>query len=319
MNNYILNFGTTAHCIEEGCGDLAKVAINPENWQVSDLVVEAGMLLKRSRVFPIKTLSRATNEEISLGVHEEELKNFPEYRETVIERAAEGETAEPLIIQGSPYGLATSSPTMPMIREVLVEGVAEHLVVVDKNTPLQANDGQAGTIRGLSIVPENGLVTHLLIHQGTLFVKEFWLSASLIDRISDKGAFVNMNKEELENLIDYDEDEENSWNRLPTDEALDTADYEQETAYNSEEERDVRPNGNNVLSNEVALTSMISDSLWKDPRTRDEVIEVIDDRGTITLQGKVKNPEAKAAAEEIACQYPDVVSVMNEIVVDRRS
>jgi hypothetical protein len=80
MNDYILNFGTTVHCIDEQCGKLAKAAFDSENWHVSDLVFEAGLLLKRARVFPFSAVESATNDEITLSIHPDDLKNYPEYR-----------------------------------------------------------------------------------------------------------------------------------------------------------------------------------------------------------------------------------------------
>jgi hypothetical protein len=223
MNDYILNFGTTVHCIDEQCGKLAKAAFDSENWHVSDLVFEAGLLLKRARVFPFSAVESATNDEITLSIHPDDLKNYPEYRETVIETVPENYTAEPAVIQGSPYGLATSTPVIPMVRDLVIEGVADYLDLLDKDTPVEAVDTTVGKVRGLAVAPENGLITYILVHRGTIFVEEFWLSTSLVERISTAGVFINLTKTELDDRIEYDEDREYFWDRMPTDESLDDA------------------------------------------------------------------------------------------------
>jgi hypothetical protein len=203
---------------------------------------------------------------------------------------------------------------VPVVRELLIEGVADNLVIVDKDTHLEAVDSTIGTVRGLVVIPANGLITHLLVHKGTIFVDEFWLPTSVVERISPKGFFIKMNKEELENFIEYDEEQNNNWDKMPTDEPLETtpADIGPTIQSNGAAFRTA------VLSDDVALATMISDNLFNDPRTADAVIEVIHERGMVTLQGTVASLAVKATAEEIANDFPGVVFVTNELAVDPR-
>ena len=309
MNDFTFNFGSIVRCFDEQCGKLAKVIFNPENWQVTNLIVEEGFLLKKARIFPISVVDWATAEEISISVHEDELSSYPEYREIVVEKIPEGSAAEPALIQGSPYGLATSSPIVPMVREVMVEGVADHLARIDKNTHLEAVDATVGTIRGLTIVPENGLITGFLVHKGTIFAEEFLLSTSIVRRISSKGVFVNMTKDELSELIEHDEAREQYWERMPTYERIEIDTYEPATAH-------AHDSHGSILTDDSALAAVIVDALMDDPRTADAVIEVINERGTVTLQGVVEDPETRITAEEIARDYPGVITVTNELAVN---
>lgn len=73
-----------------------------------------------------------------------------------------------------------------------------------------------------------------------------------------------------------------------------------------------------ILNNEAALAAMIAEALMNDPRTEDAVIEVIHERGMITLQGQVDGPDEKEAAEAIANSFPGVISVTNELSIDPR-
>jgi osmotically-inducible protein OsmY len=63
---------------------------------------------------------------------------------------------------------------------------------------------------------------------------------------------------------------------------------------------------------------MIVDALMKDPRTEDAVLEVIHDRGMVTLQGVVDNSATKQAAHMITTEFPGVVSIMNELAVQKQ-
>lgn len=56
-------------------------------------------------------------------------------------------------------------------------------------------------------------------------------------------------------------------------------------------------------------------ALFEDPRTSDAVIEVIDERSVITLQGEVDDPQARRAAEVITAEQSGVISVVNALQV----
>jgi len=63
----------------------------------------------------------------------------------------------------------------------------------------------------------------------------------------------------------------------------------------------------------------VSAALAEDPKTSASVIQVVYDRGVITLSGIVENEEAHASAEEIARRHEGVVSVVNALEVQQRS
>jgi hypothetical protein len=260
-------------------------------------------------VFPFSVVERAIADEINITVHKEKFSKYPEFREVIVEHLPDGGTAEPALVHGSPYGLATSAPAVPLVREVLIEGVDDNLALIDKTTPLEAVDGPFGNVIGLVVMPENGLITDLLVHKGTIFVDEFLLSTMVVERISSKGVFVNMTRAELADLANYDDEGlEADWGRLPTDEAItrspEPAPYGGSTPF--------------TINDDAALAGMIADALMKDPRTEDAVIEVIHDRGMVTLQGVVDNSATKQAAHMITTEFPGVVSIMNELAVQKQ-
>jgi osmotically-inducible protein OsmY len=70
---------------------------------------------------------------------------------------------------------------------------------------------------------------------------------------------------------------------------------------------------NNALSLDTALFGRITAALADDPDTADIPIEVIVDRGIVTLEGVVPSFEIRAKAEQIARQTPGVVTVINDL------
>lgn len=61
------------------------------------------------------------------------------------------------------------------------------------------------------------------------------------------------------------------------------------------------------------ISHEITKALSEHPETSGSIIEVINERGFVTLKGKVKTRSAKDKAEEIARQTEGVLSVINEI------
>lgn len=66
------------------------------------------------------------------------------------------------------------------------------------------------------------------------------------------------------------------------------------------------------------LTSDLTAILADDPRTETAVIEIINERGVITLSGVVPDLQTKEAAATLIKRHPDVISVNNSLQVGPR-
>ena len=73
-----------------------------------------------------------------------------------------------------------------------------------------------------------------------------------------------------------------------------------------------------VIQNNETVVVRLSHALAADARTKDAVIEVIEDRGIVTLQGAVADAKTRADAEEIARQVAGVTVVVNELAIASR-
>jgi osmotically-inducible protein OsmY len=71
----------------------------------------------------------------------------------------------------------------------------------------------------------------------------------------------------------------------------------------------------NALTSDTAIVGQVTAALASDPRTELAVIEVISDGGVVNLDGQVDSAEVREAAEEIAAQQPDFISVINALEV----
>jgi osmotically-inducible protein OsmY len=70
-----------------------------------------------------------------------------------------------------------------------------------------------------------------------------------------------------------------------------------------------------LLDKNLVIAEEVVAALAEDPRTASSVIEVVFERGVITLMGQVEGELAHTAAEEIAHCHEGVVSVVNALEV----
>lgn len=64
------------------------------------------------------------------------------------------------------------------------------------------------------------------------------------------------------------------------------------------------------------LTTKISNALANDERTADHAIEVVNEAGIVTLEGRVPDTETAQAAVAIAERQPGVIKVVDSLIID---
>ena len=296
MNEFDLDFGAQVFCKDGKCGTLSRLAVDPETWQVTHLIVEEGFLLKRARVFPFASLDSTTPAGIYLTIHSTELENYPVYQEETVETPApnQGEAGMSAFWrEGVPYGVGSTVP-LAIITEKIRHGVPEDVVVTDRGTPVEGLDGGIGKLDHFLVGATAGELTQIIIQQGLLFINKRAIPAYLARSISEDGIFVEASREELEDLPEY----------LPDGDDDHDVDADDVSEGNSPDRA--------VAGNPLAdLSSRVAEALFEDSRTSDEVIEVIDERGMITLDGEVDSAATRDAAQEIAAAQRGVTAVVN--------
>jgi osmotically-inducible protein OsmY len=65
------------------------------------------------------------------------------------------------------------------------------------------------------------------------------------------------------------------------------------------------------------LKEKLDELFLQDPHLADYPVEVLNNNGIVTLIGKVPTRELSEAAEKIAKQTAGVISVINDIVIDK--
>jgi osmotically-inducible protein OsmY/sporulation protein YlmC with PRC-barrel domain len=346
-----LHIGAQVHCKDQHCGKLVKLVVDPQTQQVTDLIVEKGLLLKQDRVLPIATVERVTEQEICLNIRSHELSNYPEYHQVEIKEPASPEHAYSSATTLGP-GLGTiSERVVPMVRRRVHQGIAAGTTVIGHGTGVENPHKTLGHVDHVVVDTQTGQMAQLILRHGNFFPEYVVIPAAQIKDVDEQNVFVSVGDAELPALARY--------KPRPAAEVLAEAhDRLNETwpspfagvhatmeggvlqlmgsvrskplQYHAEEhvrgiEGVIDVQNELVIDPDLQTETPAEDrtdvalqviaALATDPRTKQAVIEVIHDRGVVTLQGQVESVAARNAAAEIASQQRGVTTVVNELII----
>lgn len=346
-----LPLGAQVYCQDEPCGKLVKVVVDPATQQVTDLIVEKGLLLKHAYVLPVVTVDRMDGHDLYLTVHSAELSHYPEYRETTVREPAAGVTPARGALSAE-LGMG-AEPTVPLVRKRLREGIATGKTVIGRKTEVDTLHGAIGYVDHILMDTQNGKIAGVVMRKG-LFPEYVVIPLEEIGEVSTESVFVDLSQDELAALPRYhprspaeilaavQQQLQEGWPAFTGVEAACTGGVVHLTgyvqskalAYHAAELAQV-VDGVFDVQNElvvdpaftpgergaetVDLARQVHHALLADPRTAHAVIDVVKDRTTIILQGKVADVATRQAAETIARQQLGVTAVDNELVVPRET
>jgi uncharacterized protein YrrD len=197
-----LHIGVPVHAIDKTCGKLANVVIEPDTQQVSDLIVQYGLIMKEARVVPVAKVASATPFEIRLDLEHEEFKNFAKYREFVVK--------EPMPNEGgsnaswglaSGYGPGGASP-VPTMRRRLREGVAAGKQILGRKTGVENTVHELGKVDHVILNQDTGQISEIVMRAG-LFPHYHVIPGSSIEEIQEESILVSLADDELDSLPEY--------------------------------------------------------------------------------------------------------------------
>lgn len=294
MNEFDLKLGATVYCTDGKCGQLAKYVVDPKTHEVQNLIVEKGFLLKEARIFPIALVERVTGDGIELSIGSSAVEQYRKYQQKKVEHAvAAGSGAG--VLHTDAYGTVMGEPRVGTVSERVHEGVSPTLIVLDGNTEVEGLDGTIGSLTHIVVVPDSGSIRRLIVRRGALLAKSLIVPGPLLRELGEERLQVEVTERDVAALPEY-APRPNDVGTRPRQEKRD-ADWEE-------------PDPDNE-----SLTTAIERALLADPRTEFSAIDVIEDRGVITLEGTVDSSEARLVAAEIAAQHASVLSVTNNLRV----
>lgn len=184
-------------CNDEDCGHVSCLIVNPQNEDLTYVVVEENQHPYDEFIVPVEKIKNATSNSIQLSCSKEELThmdNFIEHRFVPIERV---------------YGI------YPVRRQVYVpyssyskkfadipyERIPKGEITFHRGSMIEAIDGPLGKLDEFQIDSSGEHISHLIIKEGHLWSKkEIAIPVSEIDHIEKDTVYIKLNKDQVANL-----------------------------------------------------------------------------------------------------------------------
>lgn len=346
------NLGAQVYCMDRAHGKLLKLVTDPQTMQVTDLIVQTGLLLRTNRVVPVSKVERAAGRGVHLAIMSEGLDRLPEYCEDEYPVPASSEMddeqywQERMWVAGR-YSLVPPVPVGPMIQQRVHKGISPDQTVVGRGTTVRSLEGTIGKADHVLVDRASLKITHLIVNPG-FFSRSRVIPISMVKGMSQEGIHVQAASKDLEQLFVFmhRDDAEilaDVKGRLATllaDMAAVTIGVNKgvvqmlgvvpDEAVRRQAEEIVRSIGGviaveNILYADTSTVLRVKSALLTDPRTRPAVdlgrIKVTSDKGTVTLEGEVRSLEVCTAATQMAARQPGVFTVVDilEIEADAQS
>ena len=202
----LLPIGATIRCRDGAAGRLKYVVIDPDDGEVTHLIVERGMLLRRDIVVPAAWVEQSSEQEIVLNATVEELNQQPEYREfDFIEpdpsyRPVSGHRVQDTRIWVSPY--VTIEGARPWLLRHVRLGIQDDEVLLQRGMPVHSRDQRhIGALDRLVMEPKSRRITHLVVRRGWLWNRQARIvPLERVAVLSEYGIRLDMSAEAFEQL-----------------------------------------------------------------------------------------------------------------------
>lgn len=182
------------NCSDSPGGRITSLIISPLSLQVTHLVVAERAYPYLKRLVPLQLLQETPAGYPALGCTQRQLATLRPFLEVEYIPddtpyfAYETHT-------GKMWPYATNE-TMPV--PIQLETISANTVTLHRDARVKATNGQVGQVKGFSIQPVSGCITHLVLRQGRLWHKqEVIIPVSEIERIEMEIIYLKLDKHSL--------------------------------------------------------------------------------------------------------------------------
>jgi osmotically-inducible protein OsmY/sporulation protein YlmC with PRC-barrel domain len=204
-----LPIGASVLCHDGIAGRLKYVVIDPDDTEITDLIVERGFLRHHDVVVPVSWVEQATDESITLNAQIVDLRALPEYHELEFAmpdlscKPVCGHQVEETRIWQNPYVAVGGG--RPQLRHRARLGVPEEEMLLRRGMPILAADSTSiGTLDHLVVDPVTHQLTQLVIRQGQLWNRRAQIvPLDQVATLSEYGVQLKLTAHELEQQPPY--------------------------------------------------------------------------------------------------------------------
>jgi uncharacterized protein YrrD len=207
----------------EKVGEIDRVILDPEDKEITHVVVQQGFLFTTDKVVPAHLIEEATEEQVTLSVEVGELEELPDFEESHFVPVNEAEFARPTESNYAPplfwypppgagWGTAgsatigTGAPAVPpfMTAEEGTPAPAGMTVLNEGATVVSMDGENVGSVEAILTDPEENRATHLVIGRGVLLTEEKCIPTSWISTVMQDEVRLTVGSETLKDLEDYE-------------------------------------------------------------------------------------------------------------------
>jgi uncharacterized protein YrrD len=204
MYNLALMLGANVYGRHKHCGQLTKIVVQPNNRQVTDIIIEDGLIFKRAIVLPVSQVDETFGQTIILKISGEQLSEFQAYGETTVEKGTSDWPAAKAVGEIEYVSLPTTNiPSLAMTREKTRLGVRSDALILDSNTNITCLEGSIGHLSRVIVDAKDHLISDLVFKQGTLFPRHYMVSTYYIDSLNEAQAQIAITRSEADQLAEY--------------------------------------------------------------------------------------------------------------------
>ncbi len=204
MHKLALRFGENVFAYGKHCGQLAKIVVTPKLWQITELIVEDGLLFKQATVLPISAVSDTFGQNINLNIPVDQLKSFPEFQETLLKKGQSDWPAPKAVGEVEYFTLpGTAVPALATPAKKARTGVSPTALILDGETMVECLESQIGRLSHVIVDAKDYLISSLVFAQGTLFPKNYTFSSYYVDYLSEAKIQIALTRAEADQLPEY--------------------------------------------------------------------------------------------------------------------
>lgn len=207
-----ISLNARVNCIDGPIGKSVRIVVNPVTTTITHLTVRPDGLGESEHMVPLEHISESTADELTLDITKNqfyllplfESHRFLDLEETSlssedVEALPEAEMAMdhvfwPFVTAKGHLGTYADVPQIP-----------HDELAIHRGAKVEATDGLAGEVAELVINPDNGHLTHLVLHKGHFFKgRDIAVPITAVDRLDEDIVYLNIDRATIKDLPDLD-------------------------------------------------------------------------------------------------------------------
>ena len=181
-------------CQDGKVGESIELVIDPDDRQVTHVVVKEDSGAREERLVPVELISGIYADKMILNCKTDELKKLNIFceRDVIMES-----------VDSAISDHRSSMYNFPVTKRVVVENksVPDGKLTFDGDTYIEATDGRVGRLVKFLVAAESKCITHMVM-QSTAFLgpRETFVPITSIERFKDQKIYLNLTKKQVKEL-----------------------------------------------------------------------------------------------------------------------